>query len=472
MTPEAAARIAWASGSLWFLLDSSQREVYLAFRACKEPKFVLDVSRRWGKSTMMVVCAIEDCLRIPKAQVKYGAATQDMVREIVMPLFEWALDGGAKLLRCPDAMRPEWKASEMAYVFPNGSRIKVVGLDIHPNRLRGTALDGGYLDECGFVEGLEYVVQSILVPQMQGRPHAKILMGSTPPDSPGHEWTTKYVVDAKKTGAYARRSIEDNPRLSRDEKDFFINEAGGRSSITCRREYFAEHVVDESLAVIPEFIEQKSVIVAEHPTPIYRDCYVSMDPGFSDLTAIVFAYYDFANGIDVIEDELDMPRANTATIADAIAKKEASLWGKKAPHRRVSDVDLRLISDLNTQHGLVFSPTPKDDKEAAINALRLRIGQGKLRIHPRCKSTIAHLEHAIWKKSRVTYERSGAYGHFDFIDALVYLVRNIDRGRNPYPRFLRGERPDTHFMGRHRGDAPRSKDTEALASLFRKRAST
>ena len=43
------------------------------------------------------------------------------------------------------------------------------------------------------------------------------------------------------------------------------------------------------------------------------------------------------------------------------------------------------------------------------------------------------MKNATWNKSRKSYERSPDAGHYDAIDALKYLVRNIQQNKNPYP---------------------------------------
>jgi len=459
-TEDLARQIAWGAGALYFMLDKNQQGMYHAFRKSKCPKYVYDVARRVGKSTIMSLIAIEECLRRPNAMVKYGAATQEMVREIVVPIINWTLQS------CPKAMQPRYLRHDYCYRFPNGAQLKLIGLDLHPDRLRGQALDLCIIDEAAFVDQLEYVVQSILIPQMQGRPHARILMGSTPPQTPGHAWTMRYVPEAKEQDAYIHRTIMDNPRLSLEEKKFFIDEAGGPLAITNRRENFAEHIIDDTLAIIPEFIEAETHIVKDVGRPPYFDSYVSMDPGFKDLTAILFGHYCFESDLIVIEDEVAIARANTETLAKLIRQKEQELWGKclrkdgkPHPMLRYSDVDHRLLADLQVVHGLTFSPTAKDDKEAAINGVRTLIYKHKIRIHPRCQTLIAHLKNGIWNPKRQLFERSGDFGHFDAIDALVYMVRNIHKGHNPYPRFMNGETLATHHI------PPESTTGSTLASL-------
>jgi hypothetical protein len=80
------------------------------------------------------------------------------------------------------------------YIFPNGSRIKLVGLDKNPNGLRGNTLDLIVIDECGFVTNLDYIYKSVIIPATLHRPNCKIIMISTPPSTPAHP----LLITAKK----------------------------------------------------------------------------------------------------------------------------------------------------------------------------------------------------------------------------------------------------------------------------------
>lgn len=105
------------------------------------------------------------------------------------------------------------------------------------------------------------------------------------------------------------------------------------------------------------------------------------------------------------------------------------------PCLRVSDTDARLIGDLVTEHEIQVSPTSKDDKEAALFAVRDAFRAGKIIVHPRCKQLIDHLTSAIWNERRTDYERTEAHGHYDLLDALVYMWRMVQplRADNPVP---------------------------------------
>lgn len=100
---------------------------------------------------------------------------------------------------------------------------------------------------------------------------------------------------------------------------------------------------------------------------------------------------------------------------------------------RFCDGDLIAISDLNTTHNLQFAVTKNDDLEASVNACRLFIDQNKIVIDPKCVNLLAQVHNAMWDTSRKKFKRSQTHGHFDLLAALIYMIRNVKRQRNPYP---------------------------------------
>ena len=104
------------------------------------------------------------------------------------------------------------------------------------------------------------------------------------------------------------------------------------------------------------------------------------------------------------------------------------------------DVDLGLQQDLKLLHDLNFITTRKDNKEGAINEMRMWVAKGKIKIHERCKHLIYHLEFGQWNDKRSDFKRmpdtpdkSIKGGHVDGIPALYYLIRNVQRSKNPFP---------------------------------------
>lgn len=480
---QGALTAAWKRGRLRYKLDKSQKVVYNDIKAkfssvnsSFQRRYVLDIGRRWGKDFLMLVLANETAMTTPNNRIVYGAAYQTDVRKFLEPMMKEIISD------CPEELRPAYKAQDCRWLYPSGTTLDLVGCDLYPERLRGPKAIAIFLTEMAFMSNIENGIMSALMPQVLTEKAGYQVFASTPPESLVHPWSIKYVPEAKANGFYSHRTIEDCPRLDEEQREAAIDEAGGRKATRCRREYFAEHITEETLLVIPEWPAVKKQSVVEVERPRYADCYGALDPGWSHLAGHLFGYTHFEKDWLVIEGEFAVSRKNSREISRITMAREWQLWGtppprdkrltddawreemdavklhfypdlpvpdndtvpwwrwnhgrralQHQPYKRVSDTALTQIADLSAEHGLTYLPTRKDDADAAINNLRIFIQSGKLKIHPRCVQLITHLDHAIWNKQKTKFAESGEEGHFDLLAALVYLVRNLERRRNPNP---------------------------------------
>jgi len=437
----------WRLGELSWKLDSCQKHLYAKFKNSKYRKVVWNCSRRLGKSFTLLVVALEYALQNPNTQIKYATFTALAGQNIILPTIRTILND------CPEDLKPNYVKNEKAFYFQNGSVIQIQGTDEgNAEKLRGTASHLSILDEAGFMDDLDYVINDILLPQALTT-NGRMIIASTPPKSPDHPFV-HLIAEGQRNDSYIKKTIldaiedikNDPPHLRNRLNPEIVQElmiaSGGEQSSTWQREYLCNVQIDSSRAVIPEFNEAvEKITVVEWPRPPKYDAYTSLDLGFVDYTAALFAYLDFVNNKLVIEDELWMNghEVTTKHLAEQVREKEAALWTdpksklQQDVYLRVSDDDLLTLNDLYRQHGLTFIPTRKDNKETAINDVRMKIGAGNIVINPRCKNLIFQLKTATWAKNRKTFDRSSDAGHYDLIDALVYLVRNVQWQKNPYP---------------------------------------
>jgi hypothetical protein len=196
--------------------------------------------------------------------------------------------------------------------------------------------------------------------------------------------------------------------------------------------------------VVPEFNDraEPKLVVSSFPPLKYQPIrYVSLDVGFVDNSGAVFGYYDFHRAKVCILREYLSKGSTTDEIAQGIRGVERDLKWNMIPAdklRRYSDVDLRLIADLQKLYNMKFRKTEKDNKEATINLLRTLMRDEQIEIHKSCVNLIQQLKYGTWKTSssgKRVFARSDQLGHLDLVDALIYLIRNIDRRNNP----IRGE---------------------------------
>jgi hypothetical protein len=421
----------WRTGKFTdLLLNGYQRDMLKSFDESGHIMHFLLSSRRLGKTWVECTAALRQCLSRPNSRVLFLSTTTEQVEEICDQTFSLLLES------CPPELKPDYQKKSHKYIFPNGSEIRVKGLDKSGgDAIRGVKAHLVIFDEACFMRGLNNIIDSVVMPMVIAT-KGRILFGSTPPSTPGHD-SIEIIRRCEKAGALCKKDIMVTLDIlySKEQIDEFIRQAGGAESSVCRREYFCEIVIEADLAVFHACTESNmKEIITNTPFPNHSvDRYVSMDIGFRDLTVILFGYWDYPRATLVIQDEVVMPKnkADTDSVAKAIQKKEKELWGKVTPKKRICDTDPRMITDLRKLSNIKFQPTKKDKKQAQINQTNLMFLNNEIEINPRCTTLIDHCRYGVWKENFVEYQRTKAMGHFDAIDALIYMVRNISRNNNP-----------------------------------------
>lgn len=444
-------RVLWGSGRLEWLLDECQQNILAemeAGRATNYLKWLLNCSRRLGKTYMLRVKADMVARQNPGGQVRWGAPTKLQIRSILAPIETKIYE------TCPPDLMPKWNSQDGCWTYPNNAKLWIAGCDSRADidRLRGPEALWWCLDEGGSIADLDYAANSVLQPQTLTTGGWGVI-ASTPPESVDHPFRSM-AMKAKERGHYTHRTIYDNKRITPETIQIYMAESGGPDSTEWRREYLAEFVTDDRRAIVPEWRTHGAACIGEHPRPAYFDAYVGMDLGYNDLTVVLFGYWDFIRATLVIEDELvlrnmrtESGESGTAALAAAVHHKLAELYPGMKP-TMVSDNDLIVINDLASQHGLYFTPAEKHNREEqGVNVVRMMVQREELRVHPRCSTLISHLEGGIWNKQRSDFDRpSDRSHHYDAIPALCYMVRRLNRRKNPYPEWDPRISPETHFM--------------------------
>ena len=438
LTPKDAIRELWSRGRLEWKLHPVQQKMLASYLEHDNKTTVIACARRLGKSYLLCILAVEKCIQQPQAIVKYVCPTKKQVKMVIQPIMD-------EIFRdCPPEMKPEFKSNDYMYVFPNGSQIQMAGTDGgHHESLRGGKSDLWIVDEAGFCDELKYVVRSILAPTVLTT-GGRGIIASTPSKTTDHDFIEYFLKPADFKGELIKYTIHDNPLISKkDIQDVIDDFPLGEKDPEFRREYLCEVINGGDLSIIPEFTEDiQAETIKELQRPPFFDAYVSMDIGARDLTVVLFGYYDFKNGVIVIEDEISQDGMTMLLnkFAQDIKKKEERLWTNamsgefRPPYLRVADNNnLIMLNQLTFDHNIQFIPTAKDNKDAAIATLRVKIANKQVFIHPRCKTLIYHLRNGSWTKNKKDFARSPDAGHYDAIDSLIYFVRNVQMQKNPYP---------------------------------------
>lgn len=459
LKPEIKAEL-WKRGILSWKQHTGQRIIYKALRALgsdvREP--VILCSRRWGKSYLGVLMAIEDCLAAPGRQVFIVGPSLKQTRRIITPLIQEVTKDAPKGLVKQTKSELTWAIGE--------STLIIGAFDTALESFRGLRADAIYLEESGLAnpEDYDYILKSVLRPTLM-HSRGKMYHLTTPPrEGEAHPFVSNTLPMATLNKCLYTFTIEDNPLLSKEDIEAEIDSVGGRGSEHCERELFCR-ILGSDRRIIPEFNE--AIHVKEIQPPAYTFFLTSIDfGGVRDNHAILLTYFDFENNRFHILDErwLEVNTGTTDIIAAGREMEAANkvVWLKGTP-KRITDAPGQTQVDIKR---LGYECTPpekgKDSVEDGIQALRVAFLKEAILIHPRCVHLIQTLKFGLWDRLRKDFLRTDALGHCDMIAALSYAYRHIDRHNNPFPPNL-GKHRDYHYnaSGERRTD-----NEDVLAETF------
>lgn len=494
----------WRSGDLSYHCSQIQKRARgLVYRA-RRP--VILTNRRYGKSRTMAVIADEYALRYPGVWVPYAAGTKVQVERFVMPHLR-LLASHAPPDLAPEEVEGEWRFPPLQWYDSEGrpvdsyadggvevqryfgrkideqirsSVIVPVGCENrkYADRLRGPGTLVGIVDEAGQNPVLEYVVGDILGPMLWEarskwgpRCHKVLPVTGTPPEEPDHPYA-RMVAEAEARSELHRATIYECDHLDARDIAEAIEDAGGESTPRWRREGLAIIEPDPEWTVLPEFTHHAELTVSEHERPAYYLPHVIGDAGFEDLGVLALGYYDFRADVDVIEDEIVTQRTRSDLLDAEVARKERALWGSPVGpppkvHRRRIDAQPQVRADMSREEwqaideadavrhwqgvGKPAGRAAGGSMKAGANSARVRIARGRVRVHPRCATIIAHARAARWDTQRDSFERvrderGRVLHHYDGAAALIYFLRDLDRKTNPFPALDPGVTADSHFI--------------------------
>lgn len=433
----------WLRGNLEWKLHSGQKRVYdnLKSLPSETREALLFISRRWGKTYLGLIMAIQDCLQGPHRQVFIVGPTLKQTLRIIVPLLNEI---------CADAPDGVIKRTKSDSTWTIGDSTLMIGaFDTAVESFRGLKAFNIYLEESGLADAEEfmYILNSILRPTLM-HSRGRITHLTTPAKTVDHPLHTETLPKTQTQNAFFKYSIHDNPLLTPEEIEQEIFDMGGLESVHVQRELFCNLVKDAQTTVIPEFQRNTHVTQIKH---VRHATWLSAIDfgGTRDKHAMLSAFYDFKRAkIVVVRDRLLDINTGTEQVIDACHDMEfraACVWYKDIP-KRVCDAAGQTHVDIRRLNFQCFLPLKgRDSVEEGINALRVAFTRGEIEIDESCKDLIACLEHGQWNKQRTDFMRTAALGHCDMIAALLYLFRHIDKQTNPYP-FFEGARPQTHYI--------------------------
>ena len=199
-----------------------------------------------------------------------------------------------------------------------------------------------------------------------------------------------------------------------------------------------------------EFME--GIVSDIYDLPEQYDAYSSLDPGATDYTGFLTAYYDFMRAKVVIVGEHFAPHESTDLLAQRIREIEGEHFGGHTIRRVCDNHDKILINDLARMHSLFFVPTQKDTLEAMVNFTRVQLRSGRVEIVG-CEQLVRQMKTGLFNKQGTKFDVGAREGHYDLLAALIYLLRIVNYRANPFKGIHKSVKKDDLIVDGKRASA-------------------
>lgn len=357
-------------------------------------------------------------------------------------------------LRQPDALIPRshewlkgtdahWKGDDMQWVFPSGAVLKFGYMDGANDHLnyQGAAFQFVGFDESGQMEPFQMEFMQTRSRRLAGSEVPIRFRYTANPGGRAHDWLVqRFLMSTDPNWVFIPSLARDNPGL--DVADY-VRRLDAISDPVLRAQMRDGDwgAVDRSGLVCPEWTpEVEAACCYDYARkPAYYTVYAGADPGSTDMFVVLWGFVDFIGRRLIILDERWWRNPRTDEVGDAAVEVERQHFGDDLKSERIdavqrfTDIDHRFVADLRHKPWCVaFTPTQKTDHDMWERMLRTAIRQGQVVIHPRCELLLRTLRHAR-RKDNGDYERTEGTGHADAWAALLYLFRNVNWNRNPFP---------------------------------------
>lgn len=415
----------WKQGNLNYKLHDGQRLIRRTIRAlpASTREALVFCSRRYGKSFLACVLALEDCLRTPNANVLFVGPSIKQTLDIIRLLLPEILADAPKGLVTQSKSEKRWN-------FKNGSQLMLAGFDTAAESIRGLRANAIYLEESGSSdpETYDYVVKSVLYPTLM-HSRGKIVHLTTPALTIDHPLHSVTIPNTSANGAFFKYTIRDNPLLTDEVIEAEIDSLGGYDSPHTKRELFCEIVKDDNIIVVPQFDDRKHIVSHSLPEDAYY--WVAGDVGgVRDKTVFLLMAYDYSvDKICVVKEMV----ADTQTATSEIVRRALAMEAGRNLSRFV-DAPGQLFIDFASTYNYPCFPPEKLEFEHNIHRLQTAFWKDQVLVDPVCKLLITTLRSGQLNKQRTDFARSNTLGHCDALAALIYGIRHADRRRVEKPR--------------------------------------
>ena len=379
---------------------------------------VMFSGRRFGKTQMMLIAALERALTRPGSVIFYLAPSRKQAKDI-----SWR--------PLKDMTPPEWTErvmeSTLSIEFRNGSRITLAGAD-YADSLRGQSADLLLVDEFAYVSNLEEMWQAALLP-MLATTKGQAIFASTP--AGGGNFSAELWEKAAETAGWERWNY---PTIAGGwVEPAWVEERRGEMDPSLWRQEFFGSIESLLGAVYPSFNNQNIAVCRDDGGPVLMGVDFNRSPYCAAILQVQ------GDKLCCLE-EIVLMEADTREMSLEVRSRYPGREVICCPdptgsRKQTSSLGLSDHAILKDVGGFsVRSPKAPWAISDKVNATRLMIldanGQRRLLVDPGCKRVIRSLKNLEFKPGLSVPDPASEHGHM--ADALGYACIAISKGLTPW----------------------------------------
>lgn len=405
-----------------------------------QTEFVLDPSkfkaifatRRSAKSYSGGLAMVKTALEYPGCNCAFIALTRITAKEIIWKDVLYKIDRQFDL-------GIEFNKSELTATFPNGSVIKLWGVDTDEDemiKLLGKKHKMVVIDEASMYRiDLRTLIYDIIGPGLNDDDGSCILVGTAGNIAKGFFYDV--TTGKEKSWKVFRWTAHENPhyvkQFIKDLEEIKLNRPEYMETPGFKQMYLNQWIVDDALLVYKYVTGRNDY---KHLPTLEQDGWsyvLGVDLGTTDSSAfIVGAFHDNDPTLYFVE-----TFKKTGFDATDVADKIKEFKGKYKIHKVVVDgANKMAVVEIQKRHGITLTTADKTGKADFIELMNAEMVTGKIKYGPLCQvqfgnkdkqktSIIDEYLGLIWNKKKLDFGRKEEHSQCEnhLCDAALYAWR-------------------------------------------------
>jgi phage terminase large subunit len=377
---------------------SSTFDKQLAFITDPAKLKALFCTRRAAKSYTAGIYMVAQALKYPGSNCYFIALTRDSAEGIIWKDI-------LKVINQQFVIGMDFNQSRLQATFPNGSIIRVLGVDVDEdemNKLLGKKYRLVCIDEASmFTIDMHKLVYGILKPAAADQRGTICLMGTSSNFTRGLFFD---ITKGKEQGWSVHRwTAHDNPHVAKQWQEE-LDEIDKlrplfKDTPLFKQWYLNEWVVDKDKLVY-KFDSEKNIFKSRPKTlsPSGWTYVLGVDLGYEDDTAFVLCAFHENDKILYVLKTFNQKHMDITDVANKI--KEFLTHPELAACKVIIDgANKQAVEEITRRHGVPLQAADKTGKSDFIELLNAELIQAKIKIHDALHELIAEMMGLVWKST-------------------------------------------------------------------------